>query len=145
MLFKRINRTLAETIYMVVKNVSGSTITAGYSCVFDTSASVDGVRVTQATSTDVQAYAGVADADIADTAYGRIQVWGYRASALISYSSVSLVVGDVLGAYGGLWGLARLAVNTTGSTKGFAFACEAVASSSAVAHTTTAKVFLRTL
>ena len=145
MLFKRINRTLAETIFMVVKNVSGSTMTAGYTCVFDTSASVDGVRVTRASATDLQAFAGVADQDIADTAYGRIQVWGYRASALITYSSVSLVVGDVLGAYAGQWGLSWLAAGTQGSSKGFAFACEAVASSSALAITTTAKVFLRAL
>ena len=46
MLFKRISRTDAETIFIIVQNVSGSTLTAGYGCVFDTSASVDGVRVT---------------------------------------------------------------------------------------------------
>ena len=58
MLFKRISRTAAETVFAVVKNVSGSTMTAGYSGVFDVGASVDGVRVTQASSTDLQAYAG---------------------------------------------------------------------------------------
>lgn len=144
MLFKRISRTDAEKAYIVVQNVSGSTLTAGYSCVFDTSASVDGVRVTQASAGDVSAFAGVADADIANSSYGLVQVYGYRSSALISYSSVSLVVGDVLGPYGGVWGLARTA-GATAASKAFAFCCEAVASSTAVAHTTTAKVFLRAL
>lgn len=144
MLFKRITRTDAETVFIVVQNVSGSTLTSGYSCVFDTSASVDGVRVTQASAGDVSAFAGVAHADIANSSYGLIQVYGYRSSALISYSSVSIVVGDVLGPYAGVWGLARTA-GATAASKGFAFACEAVASSTAVAHTTTAKVFLRAL
>lgn len=144
MLFKRISRTEAETVFIVVQNVSGSTLTAGYGCVFDTSASVDGVRVTQASAGDTSAFAGVAHSDIANSSYGLIQVYGYRASALISYSSVSVVVGDLLGPYAGQWGLARVA-GTSASAKAFAFACEAVASSTAVAHTTTAKVFLRAL
>lgn len=57
-------------MFIVVQNVSGSTITAGYSCVFDVGASVDGVRVSQADTADLQAFAGVADSDIADSAYG---------------------------------------------------------------------------
>jgi len=64
MLFKRISRTEAEKVYIVVQNVSGGTLTAGYSCCFDLT-SVDGVRVTQPATGFLQAYAGVADADIA--------------------------------------------------------------------------------
>ena len=64
MIFKRVGRTSAETIFVVIQNVSGSTATAGYALVFDVGASVDGVRVTQASSTDLQAFAGVADSDI---------------------------------------------------------------------------------
>ena len=148
MLFKRISRTQPEVVYVVAKNVSGGTLTAGYSCVWDTGASADGVRVTQVTTNTAPAYAGVADADIANNAYGLIQVYGFRSSALITYSSVSIVAGDALGPYSGNWGLARQAAGTvlvsqTGQT--FAFACEAVASSSAVAITTTAKVFIRAL
>jgi hypothetical protein len=68
MLFKRISRTDAEKIYIVVQNVSGSTVTAGYHVVFDVSTTGDGIRVTQASSFDLQAYAGCADADIVDDA-----------------------------------------------------------------------------
>ena len=66
MLFKRVSRSEPEKVFIVAKNVSGSTATAGYSLVFDVGASVDGVRVTQASATDLQAYAGVADSDIAN-------------------------------------------------------------------------------
>ncbi len=72
MLFQRINRTQAEAVFMVAYNVSGSTVTAGYSVVLDVGASTDGVRVTQASSTDLQGYIGVADKDIADDDYGLI-------------------------------------------------------------------------
>ncbi len=145
MLFKRISRTAAETVFVVVKNVSGGTLTGGYSCCWDTS-TADGVRVTQLAAATATLYAGVADADIANNDYGLIQVYGYRSSAYITYSSVSIVIGDALG--GGVaasWGLERKAAGATGSALGFASAMEAVASSTAVAHYTTAKVFLRAM
>jgi hypothetical protein len=145
MLFKRVSRTSAETIFVVVKNVTGGTLTAGYSCVWDTS-TVDGVRVTKNGAATLTLYAGVADADIANNGYGLIQVWGYRANAYVSYSSVSIVVGDALGPYAAAsWGLARLAAGTTGAILSRAVAMEAVASSTAVEHFTTAKVFLKAL
>ena len=143
MLFKRINRTLAETVFMVVKNVSGSTLTAGYSCVFDVSASVDGVRVTQASSTDLAAFAGVADQDIADSAYGRIQVWGYRSSAYIKASTGSSVAGDILVPAAASWGMTP--ATTSGSARGVGFVCEAITASSSSQFATTAKVFIRAI
>uniref|UniRef100_A0A6M3IHQ9 Uncharacterized protein n=1 Tax=viral metagenome TaxID=1070528 RepID=A0A6M3IHQ9_9ZZZZ len=145
MLFKRISRTAAETVFVVVKNVSGGTLTGGYSCVWDTS-TADGVRVTQNAAGTLTLFAGVANADIANNDYGLVQVFGYRSSAYIVYSSVSVVIGDSLGCYlSANWGLARLAAGSAGSALGFATAMEAVASSTAVAHYTTAKVFLRAL
>lgn len=41
MIFKRMSRTSGETVFIVCKNVSGSTATAGYAVVFDTGASAD--------------------------------------------------------------------------------------------------------
>ncbi|WP_286818758.1 hypothetical protein [Desulfobacter sp. UBA2225] len=145
MLFKSASRSDAEKVFVVVKNVSGGTLTGGYSCVWDTS-TADGVRVTQNAATTLTLFAGVADADIANNGYGLIQVYGYRSSAYISYSSVSIVIGDALGA--GLaanWGLERKAAGSAGSAVAYAAAMEAVASSTAVAHYTTAKVFIRAL
>ena len=143
MLFKRISRTSAEVAYIVVKNVSGSTMTAGYSCVFDVGASVDGVRVSQADTADLQAYAGVVHEDIADGDYGLAQVYGYRSSAYIYSSTGSSVAGDELVVVNSDWGLTPQA--SSGDAKSFAFLCEAVAASSSSQYHTTAKVFIRAL
>ena len=143
MLFKRISRSSPETVYVVAKNVSGSTITAGYSAVFDVSASVDGVRVTQASSTDLQAYAGVADSDIANNAYGLLQVYGYRSSIYVYSSTGSSAAGDNLTVVADKWGVTPAA--TGGTAKTFGFLCEAVAASSSSQYHTTAKAFIRAL
>lgn len=143
MLFKRVSRAQAETVFVVVKNVSGSTITAGYSCVFDVGASVDGVRVTQASAADLQAYAGIADSSIANNAYGLVQVYGYRSSAYIYSSTGSSVAGDNLTVVAAEWGLTPAA--TAGTSKAFGFLCAAVTASSSSQFHTTAAVFVRAL
>jgi hypothetical protein len=143
MQFQRINRSDAEKVFIICQNVSGSTMTAGYSCVFDTGASVDGVRVTKASSTDVGAFAGVADADIANNAYGKVQIYGYRSSAYIYSSAGDSVTGDGLSCVAD-WGLTPVA--SSGSAKAFGFLCEAVSSSAASSqYHLTAKVFIRAL
>jgi len=143
MLFQRINRSDAEKVFIIAQNVSGSTMTAGYSCVFDTGASVDGVRVTKASSTDLQAFAGVADADIANNAYGKVQIYGYRSSAYIYSSAGDSVTGDSLSCVAD-WGLTP--ITGLGTSKAFGFLCEAVSSSSASSqYHLTAKVFIRAL
>ena len=145
MLFKRISRTAPEQIFVVVKNVSGGTLTSGYSCAWDLSA-VDGVRVTQAATAFLQAYAGVADADIANNDYGLIQVYGYRSSAYISRSTeAATAAGVTLEVLTGNWGLSPVGgAVSLGISKSFAFLCEAVTSSASASYTT-AKVFIRAL
>jgi len=143
MLFKRISRSTAETIFIVVKNVSGSTLTAGYSCVFDVGASVDGVRVTQASATDLQAYAGVADADIANGDYGLVQIYGYRSSVYVYSSTGTSAAGDELLTVAAEWGLTPQ--TTSADAKSWGFLCEAVAGSSSSRYHTTAKAFIRAL
>jgi len=147
MLFKRATRTQAETIFMVAQNVSGSTITAGYSCVFDTSASVDGVRVTQASAGDLNAYAGVADADIANSGYGLIQVYGYRSSIYVRTSTSSSLAGAALVPLAASWALDTPAAAINTALKAFAFLAEAIAVSGAGSsqYLTTAKGFIRAL
>ncbi len=143
MLFKRISRSTAETVFVVARNVSGSTLTAGYSAVWDVGASTDGVRVTQASSTDLQAYAGVADSDIADGDYGLLQVYGYRASVYIYSSTGSSASGDELTVVADEWGVTPQA--TSGDAKSFGFLCEAVSASSSSQYHLTAKAFIRAL
>ena len=143
MLFKRVSRAQPEQVFIVAKNVSGSTLTAGYSAVFDISASVDGVRVTQASSFDLQAFAGVADSDIANNDYGLLQVYGYRSSVYLYSSTGSSVAGDNLSVVAAQWGLTP--ATTLGTGKSFGFLCEAVAASSSSQFHTTAKCFIRAL
>jgi hypothetical protein len=140
MLFKRISRTDAEKIYIVVKNVSGSTITAGYACVYDIGSSVDGVRVTQASASDVAAFAGLADSDISNSAYGLIQVFGYRASGRIWYSSTARTSGNPLGCKASTWCMD--ADNAAADEAHFGFLCAARASSPTSSQIMT-KVFIR--
>ena len=143
MLFKRISRSSPEVVYLVVKNVSGSTVAANDSVVFDVSATVDGVGVTQVSAADLSAFAGIADADIANNAYGLVQAYGYRASVNVYNSSTaSFAAGATLGTFAAQWGLQPAATGTT--TQGFGFLCETVASS-AGAYTTFAKAFIRAL
>lgn len=146
MLFKRISRTDPETVFIVVKNVSGGTLTAGYACAFDVSASVDGVRVTQPATASLQAFAGVAHADIADSSYGLVQCYGYRSSAYIHRSTEKATAGGVeLECQNAQWGLTPVGgAISSGQTKAFAFLCEAVTSSTGTSYTT-AKVFIRAL
>jgi len=143
MLFKRVSRSNPEVAYIVAKNVSGSTMTAGYPAVFDVGASVDGVRVTRASSTDVQAFAGIADSDIANNDYGLLQVYGYRSSIAIYASTGSSVAGDNLTCVASQWGMTP--ATTGGASKAFGFLCAAVAASSSSQYATTAAAFIRAL
>lgn len=143
MLIQRINRDDAEKVFIIVKNVSGSTMTAGYACVFDTGASVDGVRVTKASSTDVQAFAGIIHENLANDSYGKCQIYGYRSSAYIYSSAGDSVTGDNLTCVAD-WGMTPAA--SAGTAKAFGFLCEAVSSSAASSqYHLTAKVFIRAM
>ena len=146
MLFKRVSRTAPEQVFIVVKNVSGSTMTAGYSVVWDLGASVDGVRVTRANTATLNCFAGVVDADIANNDYGLLQAYGYRSSAYITRSTVKVsAAGEALECVNSDWGLMPAA--TVASPKAcFAFICETVTSTSGTADSwTTAKIFIRAL
>ena len=143
MLFQRINRSQAETIFMVVQNQSGSTVTQGYNVVLDVSSDVDGVRVTQASATDLQAYIGAADSDISDGDYGLVQVFGYRTDLFIYSSAGSSVAGDNLTVVADKWGVTP--VTGDGVDKAWGFLCEAIAASSSSQYHTTAKAFIRAL
>jgi hypothetical protein len=145
MLFKRISRSAPEQIFVVAKNVSGSTVTSGYTVVWDVS-SPDGVAVTMATTATLQCFAGVADADIANGAYGLLQVYGYRSSAYVVRSTAKVSAAGVnLETVNSQWALMPNEAST-GTAKAFAFICETITSTSGTADSwTTAKIFIRGL
>ena len=145
MLFKRTSRTDPETVFIVVQNVSGGVLTAGYACCFDLSASVDGVRVTKPAAANLGVFAGVADSDIASNAYGLTQVWGYRASAYIYSSTGASAAGDILTPVDAQWGLTPSAI--AAGTRAYGHCAAIVASSGAGSsrYNTTGAIFVKAL
>jgi hypothetical protein len=142
MLFKRINRDSAETVFIVVKNVTAGTLSAGDAVAFDVTAP-DGVRVSRPATATLSAFAGVLDQSIAANGYGLCQVYGYRSSAAIYSSTGSSAAGDYLACVNASHGLTPATSSAT--INGVGFLCEAVAGSSSSRYNTTAKVFLRCL
>ncbi len=144
MIWQRVNRSDCERVFIVVQNVSGSTMTAGYHCVWDVT-SPDGVRVSQPATATIGLYAGCVDADIANNGFGLAQVYGYRTAGFVYSSDSSSVAGDILIPVNAQWGLKPYAY-TQLVTKGFGFLCEAVAASAASSsYSTNKKIFIRAL
>ena len=126
MLFQRLNRTDAEKVFIIIQNVAGATITANYPCVWDISASVDGVRVSKPATATLSLFVGIADDDIADQAYGLVQSYGYRTSAFVTNdTSVAIAAGDILIPVNAVWHMGRSGASDGKS--GFVFAAEAFA------------------
>jgi hypothetical protein len=101
LIFKRVNRTDAESVFIVMQaNVAG--IAADDVVQLElTAASVNGVLVIQPTSAQMQATIGVADAAIANGAYGLVQVYGYRSTSRVLQTGTSLALGVCLGPVAG--------------------------------------------
>ena len=142
MLLQRINRSDAERVFAIFYNVAGATITAGYPAVFDIS-TADGVRVSKPASATLSLVVGIAVESIADSAYGKFQLYGYRSQANITNdTSVAVAAGDILIAVNAQWYLARSAASDGKS--GFVYAAEAFATATTPAAANK-KTFLRCL
>lgn len=102
MLTQQLNRSDAEKIYLVIKNVDGGgSITTGMgAALVATTASGDGIGAvrTNGTAGVANNFCGVAVADIPINAFGLVTAWGFAASVLISQSvgSYTITAGDVL-------------------------------------------------
>jgi hypothetical protein len=100
MIINRVNRDLAEKVYISVKNVEGATITLGLPVsVKPTAASMDGVSAVIANAAgDYPGFVGIATKNIANNDYGLVQISGYVNSVLISNvgSSITINAGDPL-------------------------------------------------
>ncbi len=96
MLFKRLNRSDAERVFCVFQaNVAGIAADDVVQLEF-TAASVDGVKVIQPTSAQLNGVVGVADAAIGNGAYGLVQIYGYRSTSRILQSGSTLPLGVAL-------------------------------------------------
>lgn len=100
MLIQQLNRTDAEKIQLMVKNVDGGgSITTGLGACFPISgASIDGISSVKATAALARGFVGVATQDIAINGFGLVTAWGYVNSVQISNvgTSITITAGDQL-------------------------------------------------
>ena len=144
MMFQRINREDAEKVFSMFYNVAGATITGNYPAVWDIG-TPDGVRVTKPATATLGLFIGVANKDIADSAYGLFQQYGYRASGFVTNdTSVAITAGNPLKAVAAQWYLTNTGVGD--GLAGFVYAGEAYATATAGAVAgANKKIFLRAL
>lgn len=142
MIFQRLNAGDAEKVFAIFYNVQGATITAGYAARLDT-ATFDGVRITQPTTATLSLAMGIANAGIADSTYGLLQIYGYRQTAFVTNDgTTAIAAGDELLAVNAANHLKRSAAST--GISGFFVAGEAFATATTPAAASK-KIFIRAM
>lgn len=133
---QRINRTDAEKVFIIARNMSGATMTANGAVCLDLGTTIDGKSAIKPASASFLGFIGMADADIADTGYGRVQAWGYRDSVLLSHegSSVTVTKGDALHVVNGQYGLSTSTVQALSTVASKYVSAASTATVSAAAY-----------
>lgn len=127
MIFNAFQREDDDAVFTIVRNVSGADLASGEACVWDSGASADGVRVTQAAATTLSLFRGLVVEPLVDSAYGKVQVHGFFTDAsVINDASVAHAAGTVLGCVASEDYLTDI-VETGVGTEGFVYALEAFA------------------
>lgn len=137
MQLQQINRDDAEKIFLSIQNISGDTISGNYAVnLACDGSSVDGIGAIAPVAASFPGWVGVADADIADTGYGRSQIWGYRDSVLISHegTSVTVTIGDCLHLVTGQFGLNTSTVQALSTVLSRTVICAQTVTLSAAAY-----------
>ena len=103
MQIQQLNRTDAEKVYVVVKNLNATTATTGFGMRIVGGAaaeivSTDGVGAVFSADAAMAQFAGIAAEDIAVNGYGRVQAYGYVNS--IAYSAIADTTVGVTGIAG---------------------------------------------
>ena len=150
MLFQQLNRTSAEKVFIICRNVSGATVAANLPLYFETAATTDGNAVSEMETLGNFLLAGINDASLADDDYGLVQCYGYRTSAVVSaaVSTYSIVPGTPLV---GVQGAAHLAYGSFLSTPiitdydNQVFSMETIASAADHSATANARVFIKAM
>jgi hypothetical protein len=142
MIFHAFQREDDDAIFTVARNVrgSGTAFAIGDACQWSTS-SPDGVRITAPTSAQLNLFRGIVAEAIADSAYGKVQVGGYCATAHLAAVTVTSAAGVTLVPVAGSVNLAVSTGSALGDA-GFVYLAEAVVTNTAVQ---TIKTFIRAL
>ena len=150
MIFQRVNRTDPERVFVVMRNNEGAAMIKDQTCQLElASASIDGVRVRDMDTANEWAFMGIVDAQIADGAYGLIQIYGYRSTSIVFQTGTSVATGVPLAPSAGQDYLVST-ISTLASTNNvtrtpiFAFLGESI-TDQATSSTVTKKIFLRAM
>jgi hypothetical protein len=144
MILKRLNRVAAETVFAVFQaNASGIAADDVVSLEL-TAASVDGVKIVQPVTAALFATVGVADAAIANGAYGLVQIYGYRSTSRVLQTGTSLTAGCVLGPLNAADHLGSVATVPIGYLPAFVL-LEDASSAPGANSTTSKKIFIRAM
>jgi len=95
MLFQQLNRSDAEKAFIIGRNTTGSTVSAGAPLIFETDAVTDGNSVSACNGLleGTALFAGINHASLTNSSYGLIQTYGYRQSAYLSAASAGCAIG----------------------------------------------------
>lgn len=100
MLIQQLNRTDAEKVQIMFKNVDGGgSITTGLGiCSPVSGASIDGISVVKATAALQRGFMGVSTQDVGINGFGLATVWGMVNSVQLSNvgTSITITAGNVL-------------------------------------------------
>lgn len=147
MQFKRVNRDSPERIFVTFQANEAGIAADDVVQLELTAASVDGVKIAQPNTAELHAVVGVADAAIANGAFGLVQVGGYRSTSRIFQTNTSQALAALLVPTAAVDYLASVASGTTSSSDVvlqpvMAVLLETIASSSASA-TISKKIWIR--
>lgn len=134
----------AAKVFILVRNVSAATVSAHIPVEWDVTVATDGHAVTAAKSGSLAGlFAGITDASMTDSAYGDIQVYGFRASAYVSRASAGDVPGKWLQPVSGIFdsGVTMSAATTSGHT--FVTLLETITASAA--YSSSAQIYLHSV
>ena len=153
MLFKRINRSDPEKIFVVVKNSwATASLTNGQAVIWDFGTDVDGVGVTRPTARATNmglAAAGIAAETIVAGEYGLVQVYGYHSAVRVRACSSehTIAAGSplALNKAGSLFCLEPLYTASTSANVQIYFPCAFAFEAYTSWTTTTIKAFVKAL
>lgn len=117
--FQTVNRADATKEFVPIYNITGAALSAGATVELDVVTSTDGVAVTATKSAGKAGlFLGVADTAIADSAYGRAQIYGIRSDVWVSRASAGDTPGSFLVPQAGVAdsGVTMSAATTSGHT-----------------------------
>jgi hypothetical protein len=96
LIFKRVNRTDAESVFIVMQANETGVAADDVVQLELTAASVNGVLVVQPNTSELNATVGIADAAIANGGFGLVQIYGYRSTSRVLQTGTTLALGVAL-------------------------------------------------